>query len=196
MNIFVLHEFACELHILCYLSCLSCFSFKIVFIQNDHFEIRCYYQFFYLLFASAKFIERQKCDSGIKLDNLYNRAFTCWIIFSEILPHMHIWERNVCILLQVYVRASRILFAWFLMLTYLTFIVFPNNYHLSSNHATPHDLKIEFSRTMSVSVSPSLCRPRMYECIEIIISLDDDTQTLILETMNCEMELQKKKNER
>jgi len=79
----------------------------------------------------------------------------------------------------------------------LTFIVFPNNYHFSSNHAISHDLKIESSRTMSVSVSPSLCLPRVYECIEIIISLDDDTQTLILETMNCEMELQKKKkNER
>jgi len=99
---------------------------------------------------------------------------------------------HICIYENV-MYSSHILFAWFLMLTYLTFIVFPNNYHLSSNHATPHDLKIESSRTMSVSVSPFLCVPRVYECIEIIISLDDDTQTLILETMNCEMELQKKK---
>lgn len=44
-----------------------------------------------------------------------------------------------------------------------------------------------------MSLSPFLSVSHVYECIEIIISLDDDTQTLILETMNCEMELQTKK---
>jgi len=67
-------------------------------------------------------------------------------------------------------------------------IIFTNIFYLSSNHATPHDLKIEPSHTTSVSL--------VYDCIEIIIFLGDDTQTLILETMNCEMELQKKKRKK
>lgn len=41
-------------------------------------------------------------------------------------------------------------------------VIFPNIFHLSSNHATPYDLKIELSRTMSVSVSLSLCLPRVW----------------------------------
>jgi len=71
MNIFVLYEFvrrkhssSYELHTFC-AKLFVLFFLKIVFVQNDHFKIRCYYRFSYLLFASAKFIERQKRNSGI-----------------------------------------------------------------------------------------------------------------------------------